>query len=136
MCELIWSVEKICIGHSNFSVLSIWNVFEIFVLVFVFCNNNGSNNLKISFSRFFFFHILNHRPPLKVIRSRFNCCGNIDTRFSMCFMLSMNLSVNWYRRIKLTVSGSILKRFENFKNYHLFFSFFFWLIISLQTCII
>lgn len=39
--------------------------------------------------------------PQKIIGSRFNCCGIIDTRLSMCFMLSMILvsKVIWTHQI-------------------------------------
>lgn len=69
--------------------------------------------------------------PQKIIGSRFNCCGNIDTRLSMCFMLSMILvsKVIWTHQIYCHWMVCLVwKRLANFKNYYLLFSciFFYW----------
>lgn len=69
--------------------------------------------------------------PQKIIGSRFNCCGNIDTRLSMCFMLSMILvsEVIWTHQIYCHFMVCLVwKRLANFKNYYMLFSciFFYW----------
>lgn len=72
--------------------------------------------------------------PQKIIGSRFNCCGNIDTRLSMCFMLSMILvsKVIWTHQIYCHWMFCLVwKRLANFKNYYMLFSCIFFLLIRL-----
>lgn len=102
-CELIWSVEKICIVHSDFAVFSICNGFEIFIFKFLFFwNDDGSNNLWISFFGQFFFHILNHRKllgrDLIVVETLIQGCQCV----SCC---QWYLSVKWHGHIKFIATG-------------------------------
>lgn len=102
-CELIWSVEKICIVHSDFAVFSICNGFEIFIFKFLFFwNDDGSNNLWISFLDKFFFHILNHRKllglDLIVVETLIQGCQCV----SCC---QWYLSIKWYGHIKFIATG-------------------------------
>lgn len=131
-CELIWSVEKICIVHSDFAVFSFCNGFEIFIFKFLFFEMMMDQTIyELAFWTIFF----PYPKPQKIIGSRFNCCGNIDTRLSMCFMLSMILvsKVIWTHQIYCHwMVYRVRKRLANFKNYYMLFSCIFFID---QTCI-
>lgn len=127
-----------CIVHSDFAVFSICNGFEIFIFKFLFFwNDDGSNNLWISFLDNFFFHILNHRKllglDLIVVESLIQGCQCV----SCC---QWYLSVKWYGHIKFIATGWFTE-FKFGKDWRIskiiicFSLAFFLLIISLQTCI-
>lgn len=99
-CELIWSVEKICITKCiqilQSSLFAM--VLKFLCLSFCFFEMMMDQTIyELAFWTIFF----PYPKPQKFIGSRFNCCGIIDTRLSMCFMLSMILvsKVTWTHQI-------------------------------------
>lgn len=73
--------------------------------------------------------------PQKIIGSRFNCCGNIDTRLSMCFMLSMInlLPLDVLPSLNLEKTGEFQKLLYAFLLHFFYWSLAFRLVL-LNAC--